>query len=74
MPKIRDSRPTKLQLFDLQADLGQQNDLADARPELLDRLRSELTRMHQDVVSEGHWWDIPEAYGANKARNIWNSE
>ncbi len=74
MPKIRASQPVDFQLFDLHQDLAQQRDVAASKPEVLDRLRADLQKMHQSVVEEGYQWDIPADYGAGSKRRIWTSE
>ena len=74
MPYIRNSAPVDFQLFDLSTDLGQQRDLATSRPDMLDRLRQQMTSFHREVIAEGYPWDIPRDYGATNKRKIWTSE
>ncbi len=74
MPYIRESHPTSFQLFNLKQDLAQQHDLSQSEPEVLAQLRSELQRLHQSVIKEGHQWDIPEDYGTSSKRRLWESE
>ncbi len=74
MPMIRTSKPIEFQLYDLNADPGQQHDLASINPEVLDRLKYKAIEMHRDVVAEGFDWDIPPEYGASSKRQIWNSQ
>ncbi|MEM1294579.1 MAG: sulfatase [Verrucomicrobiota bacterium] len=74
MPKIRDSELIDFQLYNLNDDLEQQKDHAKSNPEVLDRLRQKAIAMHRDVIAEGHYWDIPESYGATSKRKVWNSE
>jgi arylsulfatase A len=74
LPKIRESKPTEFQLFNLHSDLGQQRDLTTSNRKELNRLRTILTEMHQEVVAEGHQWDIPADYRADSVRKIWTSE
>lgn len=74
MAKIKASKPIDFQLFDLSSDLRQQEDLSSTQPDELDRLKSAMEQLHAGVLAEGHSWDIPEDYGANKKRKIWKSE
>jgi len=74
MPHIRSAELTDFRLYDLANDLDQSDDLADARPEVLERLRERAVRLHRDVVAEGHRWDIPADYGEGKRRKVWESE
>ncbi len=71
---IQASRPSTFQLFNLRHDLAQQQDISKTEPEVLARLQSELSHLHQDVIREGHKWDIPEAFGVNSKRRLWESE
>ena len=74
IPYIQTSRPTSFQLFHLKRDLGQQHDLSKTEPEVLSRLQSEMQQLHQDVIQEGYKWDIPEGFGVNSKRRLWESE
>ena len=74
MPHISASAPAGLQLFNLSTDLVQSRDLAPSNPAVLERLKAKLQRMHRNVVAEGYQWDIPEDYGAESKRRVWNSE
>jgi len=72
MPKIRESELANFQLYNLEEDLAQKNDLAEEMPEVLDQLKRKAMELHRGVVSEGHQWDIPEDYGQGRAKRIWN--
>ena len=74
MPQIKTSRPTAFQLFNLENDLRQQQNLASAQPALLKKLVGKLSRKHAEVIREGYHWNIPAEYGASNQRRIWTSE
>ena len=74
MAPVKASRPEAYQLFNLSEDLRQQNDLSASLPEVLNRLRSQLTDLHQDIVREGHHWEIPNDYRKDSKRRLWLSE
>lgn len=74
MPAIKSSKPTEFQLYNLQTDLRQQNDLSTAKPDVLNTLRESMERMHADVLGESPVWDVPADYGANSNRKIWLSD
>ncbi len=71
MPHIKSSQPATYQLFNLANDLGQETDLASSHPEKLEALLKKMKRMHEGVVAEGVYWDIPEAYSEGKSKRIW---
>ena len=72
MPFIKSSQPEKFMLYNLKSDLKQQKDLSQQYPEVLDRLKKMMIKMHKDVLSESPVWDIPAGAKRGKAR-IWNS-
>jgi arylsulfatase A len=74
MPHIRQSRPEEFQLFNLQDDLGQQHDLAEAEPERLESMVRRLEELHREVVTKGPQWDIPADYRQDAGKRIWRSE
>lgn len=74
MAPIKTSRPETYQLFDLERDLSQQEDLQIRHADVFNRLRSRLDAMHQNVVQESHAWDIPKDYRKDAKRRLWLSE
>jgi len=73
MPRIKASKLTKLQLYNLAEDLAQSEDLAEARPEVLARLKSRAEALHREVVDEGYAWEIPASAGEGRGRRVWDS-
>ena len=74
MPQIKTSRPTTFQLFNLENDLRQQQNLASANPALIKKLGEKLSQKHAEVIHEGYYWNIPAEYGESNQRRIWTSE
>jgi arylsulfatase A len=74
MRYIKDSRPLSFQLFNVSQELSQQEDVSAANPEILEKLKSQMMRLHQEVVTEGHDWEIPIDYGRSNKRRLWDSE
>ena len=74
IPHIKASKAADYRLFNLQSDLGQQHDVSGSNPEVLQRLKDRLNRLHAEVVAEGHAWDIPADYRAKSKRKVWKSE
>ena len=56
MPFIKKSVPTRLELYNVRDDIGQENDLADVEPERLDAMKRVLIELHKGVVAEGDDW------------------
>lgn len=72
MPFIKNSKPEKFMLYNLKSDLKQQIDVSQQYPEVLDRLKKMMIKMHKDVLSESPVWQVPE--GAKKGKGkIWDS-
>ena len=59
-------------LYNLKSDLKQKKDLSQQYPEVLDRLKKMMIKMHKDVLSESPVWEIPAGAKRGKAR-IWDS-
>ena len=74
MRHIKDSHPLSFQLFNVRQELSQQEDVSAANPKILQKLKSQMVRLHQEVVTEGHDWVIPVEFGKSNKRRLWNSE
>lgn len=74
MKHIKASQPLHFQLFNLNQEISQQRDVSAENPEVFQKLRSQMMRLHQDVVTEGFHWDIPVEFGRTSKRKLWNSE
>ncbi|MEM1443368.1 MAG: sulfatase, partial [Verrucomicrobiota bacterium] len=59
MPFIKESRPEKFLLFDLENDLAQQTDVSKDNPEVFERLKDAAKTLHSEVMAEGANWEIP---------------
>ena len=74
MPYIKKSEARNFRLYNLASDLGQQFDRSEDNKEIFEQLKSKLRHLHQEVVQEGHPWEIPEAFGLRNKRRLWPSE
>ena len=72
IPYIKNSKPVKFMLYDLESELDQRTDVSDKYPEVLDRLKKMMIEMHKDVLSKSPVWDIPKSSRGGKAK-IWDS-
>ncbi len=61
IPQIREGGYTNYQLFDLEADPGQQHNLADAHPEVLARLQAALLKINASIMAEAVEWPASES-------------
>ncbi len=59
MQRIKTARLTAFELYDLARDRGQEKNLADQRPQQLERLKTRLVEKHREVQQEGFYWDVP---------------
>ena len=73
LPRIRESRPSSFELYNLESDLGQSENLADQQPSVLEPLAEKARRLHAQVLQEAPHWDIPADYGSQQKRRIWES-
>ena len=71
LPFIKNSKPTRFYLYNLETDLAQKTDVSQKYPEVMERLKAKAIKLHAEVVEEGPVWKIP-AGRKSKAR-IWNS-
>ena len=74
IPKIKESRPNRFELYHLGEDLAQRTDVADEHPDILARMKRQLTAFHGQVIAEGPAWEIPADYGATSKKKIWTSD
>lgn len=74
MPFVLKSKPVQWELYDLSRDRGQRKNLADEEPQELQRMTRMLDVLHANVLANGVRWEIPDTYGTNANRRIWNSE
>lgn len=74
LPHIRSSVPVDFQLYNLASDPGQQHNVLDRHPAVAARLTDQLRRIHQGVIQEATFWEIPADYGTGKQRKVWNSD
>ncbi len=60
IPAIKSGNYRNWQLFDLEADPEQRTNVADANPELLERLRRQLLQINASVMADGaDWHQVP---------------
>ena len=58
IPVIKKGSYTNFQLYDLEADPSQENDLAGDKPEVLDRLKKKLLKINASIMAEGPDWHL----------------
>jgi arylsulfatase A-like enzyme/outer membrane protein assembly factor BamB len=56
IPKLKKSEVGRVQLYDLSKDLGQQNDIAKERPELVARMKKQAAAIYASVMSDAPEW------------------
>ncbi|MEM7395267.1 MAG: sulfatase-like hydrolase/transferase, partial [Verrucomicrobiota bacterium] len=66
IPELKKSGIGHVQLYDLSKDLGQQNDIAKERPELVARMKKQAAAIHRSVMAEAPEWLSPEEQAAAK--------
>lgn len=72
IPLIKNSKPVKFMLYDLQKERSQQTDVSEQHPEVFNRLKHQLEQMHKDVLSESPSWAIPKSKKKAKGK-VWDS-
>jgi arylsulfatase A len=66
IPELKKSGISRVQLYDLSKDPGQQNDIAKERPELVARMKKQAAAIHRSVMAEAPEWLTPEEQAAAK--------
>jgi hypothetical protein len=56
IPELKKSGIGRVQLYDLSKDLGQQNDIAKERPELVARMKKQMAAIHASVMADAPDW------------------
>jgi hypothetical protein len=56
----------RVQLYDLSKDIGQQNDIAKERPELVARMKKQANLIYKSVMADGPEYVTPEEQAAAK--------
>ncbi len=60
MPMIKSAPLHRFELYHLGDDPLQENDLAAAQPERLERLAERMKAIHREVVAEGPTWELDD--------------
>jgi len=60
IPAIKGGGYRNWQLFDLEADPGQRTNIADAKPEVLERLKKQLLNINTSVMADGADWHLTQ--------------
>jgi arylsulfatase A len=66
IPELKKGGIGGVRLYDLSKDLGQQNDIAKERPELVARLKKQAAAIYQSVMADAPEWLTPEELAAAK--------
>ena len=56
IPELKKGEFGRVQLYDLSKDLGQENDIAKERPQLVARLKEQATAIHRSVLADAPEW------------------
>ena len=56
IPELKKSELGRVQLYDLSEDLGQQNNIATQRPQLVARLKAQAAAIHRSVMADAPEW------------------
>lgn len=64
LPIIKSSELIDFELYNLRHDLAQEKNVLDRHPKQFEKMKSQMVRIHKDIVSEGKHWDIPAEHGA----------
>ena len=57
LPLVRDATLTDIEIYDVTADIHEDANLANSRPELAKALHAKLERNYRELVSNSHVWD-----------------
>jgi len=58
IPKIKSGGYTNFRLYNLEEDPGQQNDLADHKPQVLAKLKEKLLEINEGIMADGADWHL----------------
>ncbi|MEN9022236.1 MAG: hypothetical protein ABF370_17205, partial [Verrucomicrobiales bacterium] len=64
IPELKKSGLGRVQLYDLSKDLGQENDIAKERPELVARLKKQAAAIYRSVMADAPEWLTHEEMAA----------
>ena len=57
IPTIKSGGYKRFELYDLDADIGQKNDIAKQHPEIVNRLKQQLLDITTSVMADGPDWN-----------------
>ena len=66
IPLMKKGGVDRVQLYDLSKDLGQQNDIAKERPELVARMKKQANLIYKSVMADGPEYGTPKEQAAAK--------
>ena len=66
IPELKKGGIGRVQLYDLSKDIGQQNDIAKARPELVAQMTKKAEAIYASVMADAPEWLTPEELAAAK--------
>jgi arylsulfatase A len=69
IPLMKKGGVDRVQLYDLSKDLGQQNDIAKERPELVARMKKQANLIYKSVMADGPEYGTPKEQVAAKKPN-----
>ena len=56
LPVVRDATLVNFEIYDVETDIGESNNLVDAMPKLAATLRSKLEEHYRELVADSHVW------------------
>ncbi len=56
MEYLKGAIPVNFQLFDMESDIGQMEDLSERHPEILIRMKKKMFRLREEMIGEGGDW------------------
>ncbi len=71
MEFIKKTELTRFELYNLDKDPGQQNNIINKKPELADSLKTVFIKLFEEVTDEGPYWEGLWEYEPEKARKKW---
>jgi arylsulfatase A len=66
IPEIKSAGLVDFQLFNLKTDLGQTTNVLDKNRKVFETMKTEMIRVHKEIVTEGKHWDLPVQKGPKK--------